>query len=111
MSGKGKNIIEQAMKTIDWDGMVKLLVIDVALKEFKTLCNTYEEVKHTLDTKFNQEPQPIDWEQCRKGLGSHIFDMDKQLYDSIEIPKYVDKVTPQYKPKFDALLKEAKEAE
>ncbi|KAL3334195.1 hypothetical protein AABB24_030777 [Solanum stoloniferum] len=29
----------------------------------------------------------------------------------IEIPKFVDTVTPQYKPKFDALLVELKEAE
>ncbi|KAL5995313.1 hypothetical protein ACLOJK_025371 [Asimina triloba] len=29
----------------------------------------------------------------------------------IEIPKYVDTVTPEYKPKFDALLVELKEAE
>ncbi|GLJ37066.1 hypothetical protein SUGI_0751020 [Cryptomeria japonica] len=111
MSGKGKSIAEKAAKTIDWDGMAKFLVTDAARKEFKNLRNTYEEVKRTLDTKFNQEPQPIDWEYYRKGLGSNIVDMYKQVYDSIEIPKYVDKVTPQYKPKFDALLKEAKEAE
>lgn len=29
----------------------------------------------------------------------------------IEIPKFVDTVTPHYKPKFDALLVELKEAE
>ncbi|WRX12480.1 hypothetical protein QQP08_004967 [Theobroma cacao] len=29
----------------------------------------------------------------------------------VEIPKFVDTVTPQYKPKFDALLIELKEAE
>lgn len=27
------------------------------------------------------------------------------FYVGIEIPKYVDTVTPQYKPKFDALVK------
>ena len=37
--------------------------------------------------------------------------MYKEAYESIEIPKYVDTVTPQYKPKFDALLVELKEAE
>ncbi|RWW80919.1 hypothetical protein BHE74_00010711 [Ensete ventricosum] len=37
--------------------------------------------------------------------------MYKQAYESIEIPKYVDTVTPEYKPKFDALLVELKEAE
>ena len=37
--------------------------------------------------------------------------MYKEAYDSIEIPKYVDTVTPEYKPKFDALLIEMKEAE
>ncbi|XP_065851663.1 ATP synthase subunit d, mitochondrial-like [Euphorbia lathyris] len=29
----------------------------------------------------------------------------------MEIPKYVDTVTPQYKPKFDSLIVELKEAE
>ncbi|KAJ0624829.1 putative ATP synthase, F0 complex, subunit D [Helianthus annuus] len=29
----------------------------------------------------------------------------------VEIPKFVDKTTPEYKPKFDALLVELKEAE
>ncbi|KAH9287894.1 hypothetical protein KI387_032011, partial [Taxus chinensis] len=111
MSGSGKNVVEKAVKTIDWDGMAKLLVTDAARKEFLNLRRTYEEVKRTLDTKFNQEPQPINWEYYRKGLGSNIVDMYKQAYESIQIPKYVDKVTPEYKPKFDALLKEAKEAE
>ncbi|KAK1571908.1 hypothetical protein Q3G72_024749 [Acer saccharum] len=33
------------------------------------------------------------------------------LISGIEVPKYVDTVTPQYKPKFDSLLVELKEAE
>ncbi|KAK9913290.1 hypothetical protein M0R45_037112 [Rubus argutus] len=37
--------------------------------------------------------------------------MYKEAYDNVQIPKYVDTVTPQYKPKFDALLVELKEAE
>ncbi|RLN36425.1 hypothetical protein C2845_PM03G26940 [Panicum miliaceum] len=57
------------------------------------------------------EPQPIDWEYYRKGIGSKVVNMYKEAYESIEIPKYVDTVTPQYKPKFDALLVEMKEAE
>uniref|UniRef100_A0A2P2KAZ0 Uncharacterized protein n=1 Tax=Rhizophora mucronata TaxID=61149 RepID=A0A2P2KAZ0_RHIMU len=32
-------------------------------------------------------------------------------FAGIEIPKYEDKVTPEYKPKFDSLLVELKEAE
>ncbi|KAL0390500.1 UNVERIFIED_CONTAM: ATP synthase subunit d, mitochondrial [Sesamum calycinum] len=85
------------------------------------------------------EPEPIDWEYYRKGIGSRLVDMYKQAYDDlwvteeregkgrekigdvhvrmtrskvkVKIPKYVDNVTPQYKPKFDALLVELKEAE
>lgn len=111
MSGSGKKLVEKAAKTIDWDGMSKLLISDSARKEFFNLRRTYEEVKRTLDTKFSQEPQPIDWEFYRKGIGSRLVDMYKEAYDGIKIPKFVDKVTPEYKPKFDALLKEAKEAE
>lgn len=111
MSGSGKKLVEKAAKTIDWDGMSKLLISDSARKEFFNLRRAYEEVKRTLDTKFSQEPQPIDWEFYRKGIGSRLVDMYKEAHDSIKIPKFVDKVTPEYKPKFDALLKEAKEAE
>ncbi|XP_022745224.1 uncharacterized protein LOC111295763 isoform X2 [Durio zibethinus] len=50
-----------------------------------------------------REPEPIDWEYHRKGIGSRVVDMYKEAYDSVEIPKFVDTGTPQYKPKFDAL--------
>ncbi|CAM8962026.1 unnamed protein product [Rhodiola kirilowii] len=114
MSGAGKKVVDvakKATKTIDWDGLAKLLVSDEARKEFATLRRTFDEVNHELETKFSQEPEPIDWEYYRKGIGSRIVDMYNEAYDSIEIPKYVDKVTPEYKPKFDALLVEFKEAE
>nr|GLL33874.1 ATP synthase subunit d, mitochondrial [Ipomoea trifida] len=114
MSGAGKKIADVAFKagrTIDWEGMAKLLVSDEARKEFATLRRAFDEVNSQLQTKFSQEPEPIDWEYYRKGLGSRLVDMYKEAYESIEIPKYEDKVTPQYKPKFDALLVELKDAE
>jgi F-type H+-transporting ATPase subunit d len=101
----------KAGKSIDWDGMAKMLVSEEARKEFATLRRTFEDVNHQLQTKFSQEPQPIDWEYYRKGIGSKVVDMYKEAYESIEIPKYVDTVTPEYKPKFDALVVELKEAE
>jgi len=111
----GKKVAEVAVKAgrraIDWDGLAKMLVSEEARKEFATLRRTFEDVNHQLQTKYSQEPQPIDWEYYRKGIGSKVVDMYKEAYDSIEIPKYVDTVTPEYKPKFDALLIELKEAE
>ncbi|KAK3126932.1 hypothetical protein QOZ80_7AG0565410 [Eleusine coracana subsp. coracana] len=114
MSGTVKKVADAAVKagrTIDWDGMAKMLVSEEARKEFATLRRTFEDVNHQLQTKFSQEPQPIDWEYYKKGIGSKVVDMYKEAYESIEIPKYVDTVTPQYKPKFDALVVELKEAE
>jgi F-type H+-transporting ATPase subunit d len=115
MSGNGaKKVADMAVKagkSIDWDGMAKMLVSEEARKEFATLRRTFEDVNHQLQTKFSQEPQPIDWEYYRKGIGSKVVDMYKEAYESIEIPKYVDTVTPEYKPKFDALVVELKEAE
>ncbi|CAL5001609.1 unnamed protein product [Urochloa decumbens] len=114
MSGSGKKVADMAVKAgkaIDWDGMAKMLVSEEARKEFATLRRTFEDVNHQLQTKFSQEPQPIDWEYYRKGIGSKVVDMYKEAYESIEIPKYVDTVTPEYKPKFDALVVELKEAE
>ncbi|CAN6180058.1 unnamed protein product [Urochloa humidicola] len=116
MSGSGvvkkvAGAAAKAGKAIDWDGLAKMLVSEEARKEFANLRRTFEDVNHQLQTKFSQEPQPIDWEYYRKGIGSKVVDMYKEAYESIEIPKYVDTVTPQYKPKFDALLVEMKEAE
>ncbi|CAL9061203.1 unnamed protein product [Musa banksii] len=115
MSGNGvKKVAEvaaKATKSIDWDGMAKVLVSDEARKEFANLRRSFDEVNHQLQTKFSQEPEPIDWEYYRKGIGSRLVDMYKHAYESVEIPKYVDTVTPEYKPKFDALLVELKEAE
>ncbi|KAK9175914.1 hypothetical protein WN944_027925 [Citrus x changshan-huyou] len=82
--------------------MAKMLVSDEARKEFPTLRRAFDEVNSTLQTKFSQEPEPIDWEYYRKGIGSRLVDMH---------PKSVDNVTPQYKHTFDSLLVELKEAE
>ncbi|PIA38650.1 hypothetical protein AQUCO_02700104v1 [Aquilegia coerulea] len=114
MSGAGKKVADVAVKAtkgIDWDGMAKLLVSEEARREFSKLRVAFDEVNHTLQTKFSQEPEPIDWEYYRKGIGNRLVDMYKEAYDSVEIPKFVDTVTPQYKPKFEALLVELKEAE
>ncbi|KAI3985540.1 hypothetical protein MKX01_026033 [Papaver californicum] len=114
MSGSGKKIVDVAVKAskgIDWDGMAKLLVSEEARKEFSTLRRAFDDVNSTLQTKFSQEPEPIDWEYYRKGIGPRVVDMYKEAYDNIKVPKFVDTVTPQFKPKFDALLVELKEAE
>ncbi|KAM3309199.1 ATP synthase subunit d, mitochondrial isoform X1 [Capsicum chacoense] len=115
MSGSVKKIADvtfKAGRTIDWEGMAKLLVTDEARKEFSSLRRAFDDVNSQLQTKYSQqEPEPINWEYYRKGIGSRLVDMYKEAYESIEIPKFVDKVTPQYKPKFDALLVELKEAE
>lgn len=31
---------------------------------------------------FKQEPEPIDWEYYRKGIGARVVDMYKEAYDS-----------------------------
>ncbi|XP_073156155.1 ATP synthase subunit d, mitochondrial [Henckelia pumila] len=114
MSGAGKKVVDVAFKAgknIDWEGMAKLMGSDEARKEFSTLRRAFDEVNGQLQTKFSQEPEPIDWEYYRKGIGSRLVDIYKQAYDEIKIPQYVDNVTPQYKPKFDALIVELKEAE
>ncbi|KAI3869868.1 hypothetical protein MKX03_010613 [Papaver bracteatum] len=93
MSGAGKKVADLAAKAatskgIDWDGMAKLLVSEEARKEFSSLRRYY-----------------------RKGIGPRVVDTYKEAYDSIQVPKYVDNVTPQFKPKFESLLIELKEAE
>ena len=57
MSGTGKKIVDVAFKasrTIDWDGMAKLIVTEEARKEFATLRRAFDEVNSTLQTKFSQ---------------------------------------------------------
>ncbi|WJX67476.1 hypothetical protein P8452_51941 [Trifolium repens] len=114
MSGTTKKVADVAFKAgrnIDWEGMAKLLISDEARREFYNLRYAFGEVNTQLQTKFSPEPEPIDWEYYRKGIGTRLVDMYKEHYESIEIPKFVDTVTPQYKPKFEALLVELKEAE
>ncbi|XP_042511637.1 ATP synthase subunit d, mitochondrial-like [Macadamia integrifolia] len=107
MSGAGEKIADVAVKAskgIDWDAMAKLLVSDEARKEFSNLRRAFDEVNTTLQTKFSQ---------LAFIFSSFFTDLDFWLifFLGIEVPKYVDNVTPQYNPKFDALLVELKEAE
>jgi len=114
MSGAGKKIAAAGFKAsavIEWEKMSKMLVSDEARREFYNLRRAFDDVNSQLQTKFSQEPEPVDWEYYRKGIGSKIVDMYKEAYDSIQIPKFVDTVTPEYKPKIEALLVELKEAE
>lgn len=57
MSGPVKKVTDiafKASKTIDWDGMAKMLVSDEARKEFNSLRRAFDEVNTTLQTKFSQ---------------------------------------------------------
>ena len=57
MGGTTKKVVDVAFKAsrnIDWDGMAKLIVSDEARKEFATLRRAFDEVNHTLQTKFSQ---------------------------------------------------------
>ncbi|KAI8001808.1 hypothetical protein LOK49_LG09G01858 [Camellia lanceoleosa] len=52
-----KKVVDIAFKTrksIDWDGMAKLLVSNEARKEFVNLRRAFDEVNSILQTKFNQ---------------------------------------------------------
>ena len=57
MSGTVKKVTDVAFKagkSIDWDGMAKLLVSDEARKEFANLRRAFDEVNSALQTKFSQ---------------------------------------------------------
>jgi len=57
MSGTVKKVADVAFKagkTIDWEGMAKLIVSDEARKEFATLRRAFDEVNSALQTKFSQ---------------------------------------------------------
>ncbi|KAK1298708.1 hypothetical protein QJS10_CPB14g01258 [Acorus calamus] len=111
MSGRGVKKAVDAAKTIDWEGMARMIVSDEARREFNSLRATFQEVDSTIRTKFCLEPEPIDWDRYRKSIGSRLVDMYKEAYEKVEIPKYVDTVTPEYQPKFDALLENLKKVE
>ncbi|RWW18737.1 hypothetical protein GW17_00017258 [Ensete ventricosum] len=109
MSGSEvKKVAEVAAKattSIDWDGMNKLLVSDEARKEFTNLRRAFDEVNHQLQTKFSQVYYPPSIaNHARSGVLPLLVRQFLLLSACIEIPKYVDAVTPEYKPKFDALV-------
>lgn len=63
MSGVGKKVADvafKASKSIDWDGMAKMIVTDEARKEFSSLRRAFEEVNSDLQTKFSQVLKLID---------------------------------------------------
>ncbi|KAL1126782.1 hypothetical protein V6Z11_A13G134400 [Gossypium hirsutum] len=112
MSRPGKKVVDvafKASKNIDWEGMAKLLVSDEARKEFATLRRTFDEVNSTLQTKFSQKIAL--WKFLSKPIGFTVTNVIYSSIAGVEIPKFVDTVTPQYKPKFDELLVELKEVE
>lgn len=54
MSGKKvADVAFRASKSIDWDGMAKMLVSDEARREFFNLRRAFDEVNTTLQTKFS----------------------------------------------------------
>lgn len=62
MSGAGKKVADVAFKasrTIDWEGMAKVLVTDEARREFSNLRRAFDEVNTQLQTKFSQVNLPI----------------------------------------------------
>lgn len=62
MSGpvkKAADIAFKASKTIDWEGMAKLLVSDEARKEFSALRRAFDDVNSQLQTKFSQVSSPV----------------------------------------------------
>ncbi|KAI5421521.1 ATP synthase subunit d, mitochondrial [Lathyrus oleraceus] len=86
MSGPAKRVVDVAFKAgknIDWEGMAKLLVSDEARREFSGLRRAFDEVNSQLQTKFSQEPEPIDWEYYRKGIGPRLVDMYKEAYETL----------------------------
>ncbi|MFS7974573.1 putative ATP synthase, F0 complex, subunit D [Helianthus anomalus] len=61
-SHPGKKVVDvafKASKSIDWDGVAKMIVSDEARKEFSSFCRAFEEVNSTLQTKFSQGILPL----------------------------------------------------
>lgn len=78
MSGAGKKIADVAFKasrTIDWDGMTKVLVTDEARREFSNLRRAFDEVNTQLQTKFSQVSLSIYPLLSLLGLDLHHFDL------------------------------------
>lgn len=80
MSGVGKKVADvafKASKTIDWDGMAKMIVTDEARKEFSSLRRAFEEVNSALQTKFSQVSNKSPFRFRRyvcMHIGIYVFD-------------------------------------
>ncbi|RZC78797.1 hypothetical protein C5167_003014 [Papaver somniferum] len=116
MSGAGKKVADLAAKAaaskgIDWDGMAKLLVSEEARKEFSSLRRAFDEVNSTLQTRFSQSSSFRRYNLTFSNTSSSKLIASSEALLCIQVPKYVDNVTPQFKPKFESLLIELKEAE
>ncbi|KAG0495948.1 hypothetical protein HPP92_000639 [Vanilla planifolia] len=115
MSGSGaKKIVEaaaKAKKTIDWESMAKMLVSDEARKEFSS--SARPSMRLTISSIPNSASFMDAYIESISSNDSLVDEKYKKgmRFAGIEIPKFVDTVTTEYKPKFEALLVELKEAE
>nr|UER43512.1 ATP synthase D chain subunit d [Viscum album] len=106
MSGNGKKAAGTALqvvkKMIDWDAIDKAITQKEFRAEFMKLRNTYEETTRSIQSKLcMEEPEPIDWDYWRREIRSPLVDKYKEAFEGIQIPEFVDTVTPKFKPKLE----------
>ncbi|CAM6115981.1 unnamed protein product [Calypogeia fissa] len=111
MAGAGKNIAKVISKGIDWDFIAKAVVSDEGRRELLALRRSFEDVSDTLENKFSTKEVKIDWKFYTERLGPKIVDTFKSSIDSLQIPDYEDKQTPEYKKKYEEILSKATELE
>ncbi|BBN04374.1 F-type H+-transporting ATPase subunit d [Marchantia polymorpha subsp. ruderalis] len=111
MSGAGKNIVQKVTRGIDWDYLAKVVVSDEGRRELGALRRSFDDVSNTLETKFSTKETNIDWSFYKAKLGPKIVDTFKTSFESLEIAEYEDKLTPEYKTKYEAMLTKATQLE
>ncbi|CAI5475757.1 unnamed protein product [Closterium sp. Yama58-4] len=107
----GKAAVQRAFKAIDWEKLSRVVVSEEGKREMAALKRAHDEVSHTLNTKFNEKVVEIDWALYRSKLNPKIVDMFEQSYKSIEIPDYVDTLTPEFEKEHQQLVAKAAEEE
>eukprot|EP00271_Cylindrocystis_brebissonii_P015896 TRINITY_DN38965_c0_g1_i1.p1 TRINITY_DN38965_c0_g1~~TRINITY_DN38965_c0_g1_i1.p1 ORF type:complete len:164 (+),score=49.96 TRINITY_DN38965_c0_g1_i1:156-647(+) len=106
-----KAVATKAGRIIDWDFLFKAIVSDEGKRELGALRRTYDDVSNTIENKLKQNVVAIDWDYYRKRQSPAIVDMFKQSYESVKIPEFEDKVTPEFEKKHAALVAKAVEEE
>eukprot|EP00246_Nothoceros_aenigmaticus_P004242 TRINITY_DN15697_c0_g1_i1.p1 TRINITY_DN15697_c0_g1~~TRINITY_DN15697_c0_g1_i1.p1 ORF type:complete len:164 (+),score=44.49 TRINITY_DN15697_c0_g1_i1:180-671(+) len=103
----GKNAVTKVGRAIDWDFLSKVVLSEEGKRELAKLRLAYDDVSYTLETKLNLKPAAINWDFYKQKLNPNIVNIFQKSIESLKVPEYDDKYTPEFQKKHHDLVASA----